>query len=179
MIIGSFDKAPEEKEPYEIDLKAVLEGERVQNAAWASSAPLDLQVGESSINGSIVRVWLSGGRTGQEYTVTAYVRTSGGRELARGFKVRVTGDTALTTPAKALVGLTDPTPEVAPTETQVAVRILTRTAIQTAFILPTLWIGGKTFKIKGLDGWRLVGISLSISSALTIGALLIEALRKK
>jgi len=183
MIIGTFDKAPQEKEPYEIDLKPVLDGERVQNVVWTSSVPLELEVGESSVNGPVVRVWLSGGRTGQDYVVTAHVRTSGGRELVRGFKVRVTDDHALTAPAKSLSGaerlttLTVPTPPLS--EADVALRVLTRTAISTAIVLPTLWVGGQAFKVKGLTGWRLVGISFSISGALTIGSLLIEALRKK
>jgi len=183
MIIGTFDKAPEEREPYEIDLKPALNGERVQNVVWTSSMPLELEVGESFINDPVIRVWLSGGRAGRDYSVTAHVRTSGGRELVRGFKVRVTDDHALTAPAKGLSAveptttLTVPAPTLS--EADVALRVLTRTAISTAIVLPTLWVGGRAFKVKGLTGWRLVGISFSISGALTLGSLLIEALRKK
>lgn len=64
-------------------------------------------------------------------------------------------------------------------ETDVALKILTRTAISTALVLPALWIGGKTFNVKGLTGWPLVGIAFSVSSVLTLGNLAIAAMMKK
>jgi hypothetical protein len=181
-LIGHFDKAPQEREPYEIDLKNVLSGEQIREVVWVSSAPLELPVGETSTDGAVIRAWLSGGRVGQTYTVTAHIRTSGGRELVRSFTVHVSDDrgghdAAVT---KGLSGLgqaplpTDP----AQSEGAAAARIVLTLGLSMVLLLPALWVGGRAFKVRGLDGWRLVGMSAAAAGVLTFGMIFIAALRR-
>lgn len=78
--------------------------------------------------------------------------------------------------ASELAGLGDAStiaPE--PSSTDLAIQ----TASQAAILVPVLWLSGRTFQIKNLTGWRLVGIAMSASSALTMGLLLINYFRKR
>lgn len=187
MSAGTFTKAAGAKLDYTLDVRKRIAPSRVHHVSWSTDDPA-LVVGTgnnglpapSNTDGEIT-VHLGGGRPGHTHTVQALITVPDGRVFDEDFQVVVKGEASNSTARHELAGIGDPAPlATAPeTETQIALRILTRTAVQTAFIAPALWAVGKGMKIKGLEGWRLVWISFSVSSAVTAGAMLIEALRKK
>jgi hypothetical protein len=74
---------------YEIDWTAWLaSGETIAAANVTVPAGITLST-PASVNGGVVVFWLSGGTSGQSYTVTGMITTSAGRTDVRSFLLSV------------------------------------------------------------------------------------------
>jgi len=88
MTLGMAVKRPEDVRDYDIDFSRWLpKGDTVQSAT--AEADEGITVDSVQINDTTVKVWLSGGTSGQSYTVEVGVDTAGGRAKQTCFRVRV------------------------------------------------------------------------------------------
>ena len=97
MNIGSFRKQPVERIDYDIDFSEYLAGDTI----LASPAPTVAITPAGSLNQDVVavmtgskkvKVWLTGGTSGQTYKVEVTVNTTAGRVKQVEFRVRVKDD---------------------------------------------------------------------------------------
>ncbi|CAH0532144.1 virion associated protein [Ralstonia phage UAM5] len=92
-MLGIIQKSAAEQLDYDIDFSLWMsDGDVLQSAAVAIT-PSDgsLAVQSYEINGSVVKVWLSGGDPGLSYNVAVTVATAAGRIKEACFKIRVRG----------------------------------------------------------------------------------------
>lgn len=89
MILGIFTKQPTEVLDYDIDYTSALDsGDTI--AAQTVTADTGITVDTSLIVGGVkVKIWLSGGTTGNTYKVTATITTAGGRVRQDEIKIKV------------------------------------------------------------------------------------------
>jgi hypothetical protein len=87
-MLGVFQKTVGEQLDYDIDFEKWLADEDVITMVDAI-ADDGLTVDSTQINGMVVKVWLSGGVSGNSYEVRVTVSTDGGRIKDECFKIRV------------------------------------------------------------------------------------------
>lgn len=89
MILGTFEKQPVDVKDYDIDYAQWLTpGDGIQSATAEVDAG-GLLVDSVFTSGDRVKVWLSGGVSGQRYKVTVTVSTNDGRVLQHEFVIKV------------------------------------------------------------------------------------------
>jgi len=84
----TFTKDPIAVLDYSIEWSKWLAGDQIQTSAWSVSDPA-IQAANDSNTATRTTVWLSGGASGQPYTVSNRITTSGGRTDERSFVIQV------------------------------------------------------------------------------------------
>lgn len=88
MTLGITIKRPDDVRDYDVNFSRWLpDGDTVQSAT--ADAGEGLNVDSVQITDTTVKVWLSGGTSGQSYNVDVGVETTGGRAKQTCFRVRV------------------------------------------------------------------------------------------
>lgn len=87
--VTRYIKKPAETQDYNIDFSAYLEYHNDLAGTISVSATTGLNVVSSSLTGSVVTVFVSGGTSGGTYKVSAILTTQGGRIKQGDFYVRV------------------------------------------------------------------------------------------
>lgn len=88
--MATFVHDPDAVLDYSVDWSAWLAGDTIASAAWTSTAGVTiLDDPAPTVEGSVAKVWLSGGTTGQRESVTCHVVTAEGREDDRTFWLSV------------------------------------------------------------------------------------------
>ena len=81
-------KDPDEVLDYELDWSDRLtDGDEISSASWLT--PDGITVDSSSHTATVVTIWLSGGTTGETYTLTSRVVTTGGRTMDHSEKLKI------------------------------------------------------------------------------------------
>jgi hypothetical protein len=81
----SFSKDPDAKLDYTVDWTKWLNGDTISKSEWI--VPDGLNDEDDSNTSTTATIWLSGGTTGHEYTVTNRITTAGSRVNDRSFKI--------------------------------------------------------------------------------------------
>ena len=83
-ILKAWDKQPGDTQDYDIEfedwLKKLGDTPSLATPPQVTVAPAGITLLSSSLNGTAVKVWLSGGAPGVRYKVSAKLTTVGGRE---------------------------------------------------------------------------------------------------
>lgn len=88
-ILAKFEKQPSEVQDYDIDYSEYLTALEDTAATAVVTCDSGLTVISSSVIGSVVKVWVSGGDSGATYKVTSLLTTTGGRKREADIKVKV------------------------------------------------------------------------------------------
>lgn len=89
MILGRYDKQPEEIETYSINYSDDLTaGDGIQDCA-ISVSPAGLQTDYVIVDGDRVRITATGGDDGMKYKITVTANTEDGRRLQDEFFIKV------------------------------------------------------------------------------------------
>ena len=82
------DKDPDDVQDYGIEWASELsDGDAIATSEWI--APADIQTSRDSIDGTLVKVWLSGGVDRHAYRITNRITTTAGRQLDRSVRIVV------------------------------------------------------------------------------------------
>jgi hypothetical protein len=84
----TFIKDPSAVLDYSIEWSKWLAGDQIQTSDWSVSDPV-IEAANASNTTTRTTIWVSGGVSGQVYTVTNRITTSGGRTDERSFTVQV------------------------------------------------------------------------------------------
>jgi hypothetical protein len=89
-MLATVIKQPADHLDYDVDFGRWLpSGDAVTMAETAVEPTGQLVIDSVQITGAIVKVWTSGGLTGESYKITVTASTSGGRIKQAEFRVRV------------------------------------------------------------------------------------------
>jgi len=86
--VTTFTKDPDAVLDYAIEWSRWLAGDQIETSAWSVSDST-LEAANDSNTATRATIWLSGGVSGQSYTVTNRITTSGGRTDERSFVIQV------------------------------------------------------------------------------------------
>ena len=89
MILGTYTKQPADVLDYDVDYAEFLNGTDTLASKTVTATPTGINVDSSTIVGTRVKVWLSGGTNGVTYKVTVTATTGDGRVKQDEFKVKV------------------------------------------------------------------------------------------
>lgn len=90
MALNVPDKDPDEVLDYRIDWSGRLDGDTISASTWA--VPVGITQDSASNTTTSATIWLSGGTSGEQYTLTNRVTTTGGRTLEQKITLRVTAE---------------------------------------------------------------------------------------
>ena len=84
----TFLKDPEAVLDYSVDWSKWLAGDQIETSTWSVNDPA-LQPSDDSNTTTRTTAWLAGGVSGQSYTLTNRITTSGGRTDERSLVIQV------------------------------------------------------------------------------------------
>lgn len=90
MALNVPDKDPDEVLDYRIDWSGRLDGDTISASTWV--VPIGITQDSASNTTTSATIWLSGGTSGEQYTLTNRVTTNGGRTLEQKITLRVTAE---------------------------------------------------------------------------------------
>lgn len=88
-MIGAYVKTPAEVLDYEVSFADWLPAGDAIDEAEAESSLESVVVGDVTVSGSTVTVWLSGGEDGDSADITVTVTTDDGRTKQECFKLKI------------------------------------------------------------------------------------------
>ena len=89
MALDTFFKQPGDTQDYDVDFRDWLTGISDTGATKLVTADTGITLGVSTLLGGVVKVWLSGGTSGQQYKITVTLTTTGTRVKQWEFIVKV------------------------------------------------------------------------------------------
>lgn len=89
MILATYTKQPADVLDYDVEYSDFMGGIDALSSKTVTATPTGINVDSSSIVGTRVKVWLSGGTNGVTYKITVTATTSDGRVKQDEFKVKV------------------------------------------------------------------------------------------
>lgn len=78
-ILETYEKQPREVQDYDITFEEYLAALDDTGASHTAEAPEGITLLSSTLIDGVVKVWLSGGTSGQKYKITVILTTTGGR----------------------------------------------------------------------------------------------------
>lgn len=85
-----FDpKDPSDTDGFAVDLTTWLGGDTLSGTPTVTVSPSGITINSVMVSGNTITAWMSGGTSGQTYTVTYHVATAAGRSCARSVQLPV------------------------------------------------------------------------------------------
>ena len=87
--VAIYDKYVKEVQDYDIDFSKWLSTFSDALSGYTITSDVGITLVSSARTGNVVKVWLSGGTSGQSYDIIVLGNTTGGRTKAAGITIKV------------------------------------------------------------------------------------------